>query len=415
MKIMTRMDRRLIRAGASSDRYVHVQLEAHEAPSTSQRDPLNLAIVLDRSGSMSHEKLRLAHEAAARAIELLKERDRFAVVVYDDEIDVVSPSRPATPESRRTAMAALSRVHARGSTNLAGGWLTGAEQLALHQREEYVQRCLLLTDGLANVGMVDPDEIENHAAQLRKRGIATSTFGIGVDFNEVLLDAMARSGGGNFYYVESAPQIADFLTSELKEVLEVVARDVEIEVEAGPAVEVQALRLVREAGRRVRVGDLVSDQQMDILLHFRFPPGAIGETMAAAIRIHGRDGVMADISPLEWEYADHAANDRQPRDRQVDLLVASWYAAQARKEAVALNRTGQFSEAQARLEAVRGRIARYAGDDPEMRALVESLVVEQEEFCASIAELDLKMKYYQASNLVRSRDSRGFAKRKRPG
>src|SRR4029078_8383113 len=117
----------------------------------------------------------------------------------------------------------LSSVDARGSTNLSGGWLKGCEQVAEHLSTDAVDRVLLLTDGLANKGISDPRELTRNAAELRARGVSTTTFGVGNDFDEALLQAMSDAGGGHFYYIASATQIRDHIASEVGETLEGVA------------------------------------------------------------------------------------------------------------------------------------------------------------------------------------------------
>ena len=117
-------------------------------------------------------------------------------------------------------------------TDLSDGRLAGREQVAAALAKEGVGRCLLLTDGQANRGTTDRDELVAHARELAARGVATTTLGVGRDFDEVLLEAMASAGAGNFYYMESGVQIPDFLASEVGEALEVVAREAQLEVEA---------------------------------------------------------------------------------------------------------------------------------------------------------------------------------------
>jgi Ca-activated chloride channel family protein len=141
------------------------------------------------------------------------------------------------------------------------GWLRAAEQVALGQDERFINRVLLLTDGLANVGLTDPDQLDVRARELHKRGVQTTTFGVGADFDEALLERIALAGGGNFYFIEQAQQIPDFLTSELGEILQVVARDVAIMVESASGLVVRALSEAREDSRdgawRFGLGDLL--------------------------------------------------------------------------------------------------------------------------------------------------------------
>ena len=152
------------------------------------------------------------------------------MVVYDDVIETIVPGVFATPDAKRDAIARLRTIDARGMTDLGGGWLRGCELVASELLELGVNRTLLLTDGLANQGITTLEELEHHAAQLRKRGVSTSTFGVGDSFNEVLLQAMAQAGGGQFYDIASAAQIRDHIESEVGEALEVVARHVTLDV-----------------------------------------------------------------------------------------------------------------------------------------------------------------------------------------
>ena len=135
-----RQDRRLVRPNSHSKRFLLARIAAPRATAERQRKPVNLAIVLDRSGSMSGEKLRVAKTAVEEAIARLQPDDRFSVVVYDDQIDIVIESTTASQESRRAAVDRLRDIEARGSTNLGEGWLRGCEQIARHLAEGGVNR-----------------------------------------------------------------------------------------------------------------------------------------------------------------------------------------------------------------------------------------------------------------------------------
>ena len=166
---------------------------------------------------MSGSKIDMARKAVDHAIKLLDDRDQFAVVVYDNEVNVVLERVPATHEAKALAATRLAAIGARSKTNLSGGWQAGAACAP--------DRVLLLTDGLANAGVTDHDALATMAAEFKARGIATSTFGVGADFDETLLARIATEGGGHFYYIENAQQIPDLLASELGETLDVVAHD----------------------------------------------------------------------------------------------------------------------------------------------------------------------------------------------
>ncbi len=414
-----RQDRAFVRAAARSTRYLVVRLVAPDAPRRPGRLPVNVSLVLDRSGSMGGTKIRLAKEAVERAIATLGSEDRFSAVFYDDRIEVVVPSTPATAPARAAAREALRAVDARGSTNLFEGWMRGCEQVALHAVADAVSRTLLLTDGLANVGVTDRFELETHAAELRRRGVATSTFGVGHDFDEALLEAMATAGGGNFYYIEDARQIADVMTSELGEALEVVARDVRLEVTvpAGAQLEIlgpeRAERRLTEAWT-VEVGDLVARQQREVVLRVNFPYGTVGAAADVRVIVRDRDGAVGgEGATARWQYADHATNDRQPRTVEVDRLIARLFAARARMDAVAYNKADDYGHARQALAGVAARIRGYADGDAFLVQLAEELGDQAaHEFAAPMASPRLKEVHSAASYERRMRDAGGSARRR---
>jgi Ca-activated chloride channel family protein len=416
--LSVRPDRHIIRPNAHSARFLLARVVAPRAAMERTRPPVNLAIVLDRSGSMSGDKLRVAKAAVEEAIGRLGPQDRFSVVVYDDVVDVAIESTAASGEACRGAIERLRAIEARGSTNLGEGWLRGCEQVAGHLVESGVNRCLLLTDGLANVGITDPEQLATHAAELRARGVSTSTFGVGNDFDERLLQELADAGGGHFYYIADAPQIHDAITSEVGETLEVVARDVALELTARDDIRVEPISPYRASTRgnrtAVSLGDLISEQAVEVVLRLTFPFGDAGRETGAIAALTDRDGIFglggaAETDPvrLTWAYADDRANDAQPRDREVDRAVARSFAARARQEAVALNRLGDFEGAGRVLDTTARRIREYAGDDAVLGAYVDSLREERITFSAPMTEPSLKQAHFASANLLRSRDAQG--------
>jgi len=413
MTFNVRPDRHFIRPVHRSNRFVLVEVTAPPARSERVRPPVNLAFVLDRSGSMSGEKIRLAKQAIEEGIGRLHDDDRFAIVVYDDRVDVVVHGTLATPDARRTALDRLREIDARGSTNLGEGWLRGAQEVAEALTDEGVNRCLLLTDGLANVGITDRDTLARHAGELRARGVSTTTFGVGEDFDEVLLQSMASAGGGHFYFIADAASIRDHITSEVGETLEIVARGVTLEIGAAEGIRVESLSPYPvNVGRdrtEITLGDLTSDERVEVVLRLNFPYGELGRSTGAVFSLSDRDGVVRGEAKLGWAYADNGANDHQERDRVVDRAVARIFAARARQEAVGLNRHGDYNGARHVVEATARRIRSYAGRDPELRAILGELEGELQVFAAPMMEMDRKHAYASSSYLMNSRMADGKA------
>ena len=412
MTIEINTDRRLVRAGAQSIRYVRVQFTAPQAARQTERRPIDVALVVDKSGSMQNGKLDLAKVAARRAVELLGPRDHVALVAYDTEVELLAGGGLLDDNHRRRLLLAIDRLTTGSSTNLSGGWLMGCEEVGRAEREDTVARTLLLSDGQANAGITDVGTLQTHASEIRARGVATSTFGIGADFDERLMEGMARAGGGNFYYLQNAEQIPEFLMSELGEALEVVARDATLALEVDPGVMIHSLdgRRVRRNGPVVEIAldDLVSRQQVELVLRVTFPRDVVGATCGLTARLTDRDGALrVDPVRIGWEYADHPANDAQKRDAGVDLAVAGRYAARAREEAAELNRGGELERARATLLATARRIREYAGRDPRMRALVDELEQTADRHRARFAAHELKGERFAAYSRREGKDVMG--------
>ncbi len=414
----------LVPAGRPATRYVLLTVTAPEhaggaagAGDTAGRRPShNVSFVLDRSGSMGGAKIDLAREAVARALGMLRRDDRFSLVVYDNVVDVVVGRTEASAEATRNAVARLAEIEARGTTDLEAGWRAGCEQAAPHVADEPAGRCLLLTDGLANAGLTDQAELVARAAALRDRHIVTSTFGVGADFDEELLQKLAAASGGHFYFIEHPAQIPDLLTSELGEALDVVAHGATAAVQLPAGVTAEPLTRLEwcptDGGIRVALGDLVSGQQMEVVLKLTVPAAPAGRRTSIGVTLADREGTLAaPPQELSWTSADADAVKLAPRDLIADRAVAALYAAAARQEALALNRAGEFARARDLLLRIARRIQRYAGDDAELAAIVGKLKATAGQVGEQMQPLMRKAVYFQSVAALASRAPDGKARR----
>src|SRR6185437_12430562 len=237
-----------------------------------RRAPINLSLVLDRSGSMSGPPLEAAKAAAARLAGFLTAEDRLSVVVFDDSVETIfGPSPGGDPSSPE----AIRRIEADGSTNLSGGWLKG-RKLVEQGRVEGTNRVVLLTDGQANAGIVEPATLVGLARTGAGRKVTTTCIGFGEGFNEDLLEPMARAGGGNYWYVESNDQMAGIFEGEIEGLVALAAQNVEVEVRlthprgAGVSfLQSYPVRQTPAGGWRVELHDLyaTSPRALGLLLH----------------------------------------------------------------------------------------------------------------------------------------------------
>ena len=186
---------------------VQVEVEGRKADD-SRRAPMNLSIVLDRSGSMEGAKIEKARQAAAMAVDKLGDDDFFSLVTYDNETDLlIAPERIGGRDHREDLKARIHRIQPGGSTALHAGVVLGAKQVRRYFARERVNRVILLSDGIANVGPSSTSDLASLGRELRGDGIAVSTIGLGDDYNEDLMTALAEASNANYYYVKDAEKL----------------------------------------------------------------------------------------------------------------------------------------------------------------------------------------------------------------
>ena len=186
------------------------------APQTQnlKRTPLSLAIVIDRSGSMGTDNMVAALDCTRDLVNRLHDEDEVSVVSYDTQVEVEMELMSAR-EAKHHIVSSLAHIHARGSTDLHSGWLKGVEMLAHRSNGNRMCRVVLLSDGQANHGETNVDTISSQVARMAAAGITTSTVGIGVGFNEMLMTSMAIAGQGTAMYGDSAQDLAEPFDAEI--------------------------------------------------------------------------------------------------------------------------------------------------------------------------------------------------------
>lgn len=384
------------------ERYVWLRIEAPQTETRADRAPLDIGLVIDRSGSMSGDKIRLAKKAAAGAVDVLRQTDACALVVYDYAVDVLAPRGFVDAAQRERLRRAMTMFDARGNTDLFGGWMRGAEQVSGGEAGR-IRRVLLLTDGLANHGLIDHAEILRHVRELAARGVGTTTFGVGRDFDEVLLAGMADAGAGHFYYIEQAQQIPDFLSSELGELLTVTAQNVTLRLHVEGATADNLNDLIFTDGAW-SVGDLSSGSETHIV--FALQTGAAEATHIKA-ELTWTDPATGAARSAEATVALRRGSEIEAADEapHLDTLRHALDARRARTHDHALryNRERDYSSARMRVsseEAALRALARHLPEAQEELSQLEGLTARMS---ADIDPLERKAMWFRAQSARKSR------------
>lgn len=384
-----------------------------EAPSADERVPLNLSLVLDRSGSMAGEPLRAARDAAATLVRRLRVEDTVSVVAYDDRVQVVAP--PATGEEQESLPGHITSIRSGGSTNLSGGWLRGAELVADNQREGGVNRVLLLTDGLANQGITAPRELVGLAAKGRSQGITTTTIGFGPHFDEDLLRGMADAGEGGAYYIERPDQAGGIFEEELEGLLSLAAQNVRVAVRPGG--DADHVKVAHDYPSHaqgdvltVEVGDLYAREPRRLLLEVLLGPDAGASEDADVVTLEvtaqvltADGGVELETTSLPITLSPEDGGKVEPEVRREVLLLE---AAKVREEALEDRSRGDYEAGRRKLRAMADRLEDEAVDDPTLREELEDLEMTERLFqVGEVSSGDVKYMKQRSYMSTRSRAS----------
>jgi Ca-activated chloride channel family protein len=321
--------------------------EPTAADAAQKRPALNLSLVLDRSGSMGGEKIERAREAARYCIDQLLPTDRLSVVIFDEIVEVLIPSQLAG--NKAALKETLLNIFPRSSTALHEAWVRGGIQVSEHLTDAAINRVLLITDGLANVGLTNTDEIVTQALNLHQRGVSTSTIGIGGDFNEDLLMPMAQAGGGNAWHVERADDMQRIFSVELEGLIAQVGHTVTLSLVPADGVRVVDVLndfALNETGR-YKLPNLQAGSPLEIVVQVRVPAQAAGTRLRlldVKLGYTPQEAKSAEVCKqyLEVEFAPEESVAALPQNTGIVKAVRMLMNARARREAVAYMDTGQF-------------------------------------------------------------------------
>lgn len=388
-------------AGRDSDLTVLARISPVAVPTQSgPRPALNLSLVIDRSGSMGGQPLEMARQAAQVGLRKLEAHDRVSVVIFDDEVEMLIPSQSAANSEELCRV--VEGITAGGSTALYAGWLDGAMSVAQHLDPQALNRVLLLSDGHANVGKRRVGEIAPDVAGLTKRGVSTSTIGLGVRYDEDLLRGMAVAGDGNFEHIEDPEQLPRYFDAEFSGLARTTGHTVSFGIEPNPALGSLRQEVLNDLERndlgRFQLPNLIADRPLEAIFTLHVPAqqecAGIGVTRVR-LAWTGRDGVRRKArAQLNLPVLSPEAYAQVLENVEVRLALELQRNARAKRDAVRRLDAGDILGAQAVLRERQQVFGVVAAQAPARLRMQE------------LGELeDLERNAAQNANLARKRAS----------
>lgn len=343
----------VVQADQKHKAYLKIGMTGFERVSAQERVPVNVSIVLDKSGSMSGQKIQKAREAAIMAVRRLSDDDIVSVITYDNAVRVVVPATKAV--DREQIIAAIRRVGPGGNTALFAGVSKGADELRKFLDRNKVNRLVLLSDGIANVGPSSPGDLRNLGAGLSRQGMTVTTLGLGVDYNEDLMQSLASAADGNHMFIEQPSDLVKFFDLEFGDVMSVVAQDVDVQVTCADGV--RPVRVLgREAdiiGQKVsaRLNQLVSKREKFVMLELELPAGEAGSerpVCEANVRYRNLETKTTDAlsAATRVRYVASVVEAKKAVDRDVMVNAVELIANEQNRLAVRFRDQGEMQKAE---------------------------------------------------------------------
>jgi len=353
LQLQATFDSDHIYAARPGAHYLEVLVTAPENVGQRRRVPLNLALVLDTSGSMGEQnKLNYVKQAAIAMLNRLRPEDRFALISYNTNARVLYPSQPAEEGQRLEGL--INSLQATGGTNLGQGLSEGFQQVRRHTSPSVISRVLLLSDGLANIGITSNEDLSRMVQVQADAGISLSSFGVGLEFNEDLLAAIAETGRGTYYFIDHPESMNSILAKEFNAVEQLAAADIRVTVTLGSdfAVEQVFANTYEVNGNTVtvRFGDLAAGERRRMQIRLLPRQRSVGRLdNAARISVSylepGSTAALSLSSNLGILYTDDEKSVASRQNKEVLERAAVFEANQAKKEAALAVDKGDQSKA----------------------------------------------------------------------
>ncbi|MBW2464520.1 MAG: VWA domain-containing protein [Deltaproteobacteria bacterium] len=338
--------------GADGETYIGVWVDAPQNVAVGRRQPMALSLVVDTSGSMEGQKIQNARMAAASLVESLRTGDIVSIYAFSNGVTEISPLTTVTAANRGMLVQQVNNIRALGGTNMYDGIRVGEDRLAQAPATHPIRRLVIISDGRANIGPSDPQSLGALAAQGTEWGAQISAIGVGLDYDERILAALAVRSAGRMYHLEHPAQMAMILEQELELLGRTIATNTIIEILPAHGVRILGVESTGgtvENGRvRVNIGALHAGQRREVLLRAEIDTESLGRHPVGTARL-SFDGPTGERQVQRVDLGYEVVRNRGAAARssvpRVAGLVANHEAAQAQLRAVVALNEGRAEEA----------------------------------------------------------------------
>jgi Ca-activated chloride channel family protein len=409
--LTARLAQPVMKSGDRQTNYLRIGLNGCEPQRKTDRTPVNVAFVIDRSGSMAGTRIAQAREAAVMAVKRLDADDIAAVVIFDDKVDVPVPAQKVADHNY--FIDRILEVGARGNTAIYAGVDAGAAEVRKFKDPHRLNRVVLLSDGQANVGPRLPKDFAELGRKLLAEGISVSTIGLGADYNEDLMLQLARAADGNHAFASAPTDLIQIFNREFDDVLASCAQMVAIDVELGPGV--QAVRALSRDGTiegahaRFQLAQVYAATEHYVLIEVAFDTAAAAEEReVGVVRIAYTapdSGARQTLeAPIRARFGASEADAAANTDKTVMASVIEQSARERAARAVALRDQGRTEEARALLSQNAREIDAYVASNPSA-----PLSDMSKQYNGMLMMLAKPSQWNEQRKMMRQMDSKGAA------
>ncbi|MBI5549805.1 MAG: VWA domain-containing protein [Deltaproteobacteria bacterium] len=392
LKLTASLSDPYVLAGSTREVFLRADVEAARVAS-GERAPINLALVLDRSGSMAGEKISQARRAARQLVQQLDERDRFSLVTFGSDVTTLISSTLATAGAKERMLASIEGIAELGGTNLSGALEAGLAEVVAYRSQYNLSRIVLLSDGQANEGITSPAGLAALARRVSSQGLTLSSIGVGLDFNESVMEALSEHGGGSYHFLNDAEQLAGIFAGELKQAVATVAVGPALTITPSPGVTVAEVYAYlwepQGAATSVRLPDFTSGQTRKIVVRLLVPASSPGNLEVARVGLSYLDvtrnrapgSVQVAVSAAVTPDSTLAANSR---NKDVAAVAAHATALQSLRKASLSAQEGRRDEAETNLRQAQ-KVLQQAQSDYGKNAEYDQALGEAQAFEGALA------------------------------